>query len=698
MLEQLSERFAKILRPRSEAKGVGFSGDFFGPNGTENLIYFNGRGPGVSSGITTETAFAVSAYCYAAIDYLASNVSEAPLRVARLLDDGSHEFVDHPLNELLLEPSADYDMAETLYLTEASVQLYGKSLWIGDDDRLGRTARLMPLTGREFEARQSMDRIYGRFDVTTSRGISAFQPEDVVHFHLLNPYDRWNPLSPTDAALRWLNLGANVEGTVRRSMENGMFPSVVISPHQDWEPTDPEFDRFKSLLDQHYAGPANAGRPFVALGGSKVERVAFSLADMLPDEMLNRIEATVASAYGVAPVILGLLVGLENSPWSQMSEARRMTYEDTIAPIWQKRAAAVTRQLLRPIEPNLELVVMFDTSRITALADNQNAKIDAAQSATTWTLDERRVHAGQEPVGGEEGEWIEAIATFGADDLEEDEGELELEDDVELGGAAPVELKTADLYWYRNDFLSKAFEEAWKEVSEGELGKDARAWEVATQAEDFTRSYDEAIAALDATKGVNESAATLLGMLEPPRNFVARWVAAVTPLVRRTAKASVEILEVTGNNFGLNAYVEREALKLATRLTKTTREEIARLVGKALEEGQSVDALARSIRDSTKFSIERARLIARTETVTLRNGAQREAMSELQADSIGVGIVEKQWLSQRDANVRPEHQRLDGKGAEDRWIPVDDAFANGLQQPGEPNCRCTLIYRVRPAE
>ena len=52
-------------------------------------------------------------------------------------------------------------------------------------------------------------------------------------------------------------------------------------------------------------------------------------------------------------------------------------------------------------------------------------------------------------------------------------------------------------------------------------------------------------------------------------------------------------------------------------------------------------------------------------------------------------IVEKIWLSARDDRVRDEHVELDGT-----QIPVDQAFANGLTEPGEPNCRCTLLYTI----
>ena len=422
MLDTLRSRFARAIAPtngvapsvapRSETKGHGLSAgiSFFSPDGTANIFHFDGRGPSSGALITRETAFAVAALCYAAIQYRADNIAEAPLRVAQLMDDGTHEFIPHELDRVLTEPSSDYDMAETLYLTVASLDLYARALWVKDDDRMDRLGQLMPFGGNEFTVARSDDRIYGKFDVTTQNGTKTRTPDEVVHFKYLSPYDRYEGVSPTDLALRHLNLGSDVENSVRRLFLNGMFPSVVISPDRDWAPSDDELAMFKDLIEQYQTGPANMGKPFVALGGSKVERVSFSLKDLVPDAIMDRLEATVCMAFGVAPVILGALAGLKNSPWSQMEEARRYTYEDTIIPLWGRLERAITRQLLRPIDPDPSRIIKFDTTRIAALQEDQSQRISDAQDATTWTLDERRRYAGQDPVDGEDGDWIEAAS------------------------------------------------------------------------------------------------------------------------------------------------------------------------------------------------------------------------------------------------------------------------------------------------
>ncbi len=316
------------MSQEAKAAFLGTGIAFHGPTGTGKLIYSDGRENFDSPEVTRSTAFVVSAICYACIQWKADNIAEAPLRVARLLSDGSHEFVAHPLNELLQEPSEDYDMAETLWLTVASLEVFAKSLWVKDRNRVDQVGQLVPFNGQEYSVEADNGRIYGKYHLETSGPRKTRSPDEVVAFRYLSPYDRYDGVSPTDAAIRWLNLGSTVETSVRRLLLNGMFPSVVISPDKDWKPDKDEFDLFKQTITNYQTGPANSGKPFVALGGSKVTRVAFSLRDLLPDEIMDRVEASASMAYGIPPVVISALVGLKNSPWSQMREARRAAYDD----------------------------------------------------------------------------------------------------------------------------------------------------------------------------------------------------------------------------------------------------------------------------------------------------------------------------------------------------------------------------------
>jgi SPP1 gp7 family putative phage head morphogenesis protein len=169
--------------------------------------------------------------------------------------------------------------------------------------------------------------------------------------------------------------------------------------------------------------------------------------------------------------------------------------------------------------------------------------------------------------------------------------------------------------------------------------------------------------------------------------------AMVYPLVYATAERGVrQVVAKLRLTFdlvqeGLTGYAEREAAFLARVMGETTGRAVVDAVSKGLAEGDLIADLTRRLQDLPAFSPTRARTVARTETTRAWNGAQRDAMETYQASS--GRIVEKIWLSARDDRVRDEHVELDGT-----QIPVDQAFSNGLTEPGEPNCRCTLLYTI----
>jgi HK97 family phage portal protein len=638
--------------------------------------------------LSKETALSVAAMAYAATMYRAANVSQPPLRVYRRSPEGYELEEGHWVNALLETPHPDFDGGEIVWSLQASVDVYARALWLKEFAG-SRVVRLLPFTGNQFAVSPADGRIAGRFDIRTARGLMQKPREEVVYHRYLSPSSTVEGISPLDAAMGWLGLEQNVRGAITSMMRNGMFPSVVISPHQEWDPDDQEFNRFKDLIDQFHAGPANAGKPFVAMGGSKVTRAAFSLRDLLPDEVMDRIEATVSMCYGVPPVVLSALVGLKNSPWSQMEEARRYVYEDTIQPLQEAIARAATRQLLRPMDADLGLVLRFDRSEVRALQRDQDADVGTASAATHWTLDERRVYSGQEALGGERGEWVEAIDGMAATEP------------VEIDDGGGKFLSGDSWEWSRFDLMAKSVVGDLEEMATLGLDADRKAYSEAARSEEFASEWADAIDRLHGEKGSTDGlVATLLNTLTKGVDRVASWTTRSVPVVASVATLAVRDLagkvrrpfEVLSP--GLEDYARAHGAKLAKGLEKTTRTRLGIVLANGLADGVSVRDLAQRIDGATAFGKARATLIAQTESTAITNAAQRGSMSLYAERTMGQEIVEKAWLDARDSLVRPEHKALARLG----WIPVDDPYPNGRQEPGEPNCRCANKYRVRPVE
>ncbi len=121
-----------------------------------------------------------------------------------------------------------------------------------------------------------------------------------------------------------------------------------------------------------------------------------------------------------------------------------------------------------------------------------------------------------------------------------------------------------------------------------------------------------------------------------------------------------------------------------------TKEEIQALIDKAIEEGQSVQQLAKAIND--QFDVDsrmRSLRIARTElTDTINDGTLRTLVAE--------GYAQKEWRTVVDGRERESHALLNGEvvGIHEQFQVGDGhAMAPGDANlpPGERiNCRCAL--------
>lgn len=641
--------------------------------------------------LSRSTALVTSAYCWTAAQFRATRVGEAPLMVVRETDDGEEWLPAHRLAALLDQPRPDLEMGELLTRTQLYQDLTGAALWTVGQDLLRRPALLTPYSASEFTSEPAGPLIYGAYQVVNRAG--GWDPvprEGVVHFrNTTNPYSWRATVSLVDVALQQLDLGHTVNRIVHRFLERAMFPGAVISPDKDWHPTPAEWELWKEAVEEWFGGPANAGAPLSLPGGTTATKVAAALTDLLPSAVLDRVEATVGSVFGVPPVVLGWLTGLQNSPWSQMEQARRQTYEDTIEPLWRAYERTLSRSLLLPEERARGELVRFDTRRVRALAEDDERKArTAALMSIAWTVDELRVYTGQEPLadGDERGDEIPGMPSSSApppDGL--GTGDDGTGGDDEEGDDGKGTKDTRDLLWLLFDLEAKASERSWQRVLYTWL-QGLRA-KVASGAR---RILEPQKAAPAAGGSADDFQLWLDGLLKEERQ---RLEVLSYPLLYGTGERAVRKAAARlGISFdllepGLLRYASAESAFLADVMGEATGKMVADAVQAGLAAGETVAALVKRLEDLPAFDRTRAKMVARTETTRAWNGAQRRALSDFQRES--GKRIRKTWLSARDDRVRPEHEELDGTE-----LGVDEEFSNGLKEPGEPNCRCTLTYRV----
>lgn len=127
-------------------------------------------------------------------------------------------------------------------------------------------------------------------------------------------------------------------------------------------------------------------------------------------------------------------------------------------------------------------------------------------------------------------------------------------------------------------------------------------------------------------------------------------------------------------------------------ISKTTRDELRRIVGDGVSAGSSYGEIAKQIRevDPWVFSKARSKTIAVNEVGRAYGWAAHEPGRELSKDGY---VLEKKWASSDDDKVRPEHMQNEEAG----WIPFDEEFPGTGDQYApsfDINCRCTSGDKV----
>lgn len=178
-----------------------------------------------------------------------------------------------------------------------------------------------------------------------------------------------------------------------------------------------------------------------------------------------------------------------------------------------------------------------------------------------------------------------------------------------------------------------------------------------------------------------------------PDAWKARWHSAFETLLEEVmGEATSHSAEVLGNLLDLSEPRAKEVfddylIELSGEVTETTRQDVLDVIRKSHEEGISVSEASQRIQErSSEIGESRADLIARTELARASNKA-----SWLQALQSGV-VKTKKWQWTKDGKTRHEHRP--GSGVGDEEVPIEDEFSNGLQHPGEPNCRCSLSFSI----
>lgn len=315
--------------------------------------------------------YATSDDIYAVVNRLSDAAATIPFRV---LQDGE-EAVDSDLAALLRNPNAwfgGYDFWRRVY---SWVWLTGECFLVVErnnpyDGDLPN--RLWPLSGERMQVYPGTDRVVDHYEVVPPGGAQGsglrLEPEDVVPLTLWNPGDMLRGMSPLSS----LRMGLESERQAKSSnldiFRNGMMPDSLLTI------TGASAEQMKANREawqsQHSAEGRRHGMA-VLVGEAQVQRLQLSPEDAQFLELDRMTTGDVAKAYGVPPMMIGVL---EDATFSNYQTAWGAFYHHGVLPCVRMLAGKLSAHLSRQFGDGLS--VDMDLSEVVPLQADIKAQAD----------------------------------------------------------------------------------------------------------------------------------------------------------------------------------------------------------------------------------------------------------------------------------------------------------------------------------
>ena len=216
----------------------------------------------------------------------------------------------------------------------------------------------------------------------------------VFHMRLYHPANDHYGFSPLEAAATAIDLHNAAARWNKALLDNAARPSgALVYTARDGNLTGEQYERLKAELEQGFQGAANAGRPLLLEGGLDWKSMSLSPKDMDFIEARHAAAREIALALGVPPMLLGIP---GDNTFSNMAEATRSFWRQTVLPLVERTAAALSLWLAPGYGSTLRLVP--DIDRLAALAPERESLWASLEKTTFLTVDEKRALAGFPPL------------------------------------------------------------------------------------------------------------------------------------------------------------------------------------------------------------------------------------------------------------------------------------------------------------
>lgn len=667
------------------------------------------------------------------VDKIASDLSYIPGKLYRIGEDGERqEVTSHPFLDFMDQPNPLYEMTSSAIwrLQAIFLMLKGEGYFIIERYSDGTPAELWPVPTHWVQMTPYQGNPF--YQVRTTDGyMMNVSVDDMFVMRDLKPLDPYRRgLGQAEALADEVETDEYAAKFQKKFFYNDATPGIVISmPGAN----DDQQTRFLAKWDERLRGPNKSHRP-ITIGGPPGSPAAVTkLADNMKDmDMINGRTFTrdaVLEHFGVPREIMGIT---QNSNRATADAAQYIYAKNVLMPKLKNRQDAINRQLLPaygedlewefddiiPHDQEFEKAVALDGWNNGLLTKNEAREklgMEPAKNGDIYKMNfaDLFLDETEDPV---EVSSASANLQFAEGDPPLDEGRNQIEidptdltdqeEDKILQRAVEIKARRIKAAGRSLEQVRKTqerkFEQSMKRYFKDQadhIRKSLKGTKKAADSDvwDAIGITQEEFQALPKTEQQELTMKFVTGLLnwEEEENILK---SILTPLWAETYDKGTENVINTYRIPGINrpeltATARLRGGQRVTKVTKTTKEQIARIVTEGLETGKSHQELSDEIMNEMNTTSARARTIA-----------AQECNTSLQAGSFDMAkrcqFKTKTWHVTNINKARDTHRELNGK-----TIPFSEPFVTSkghkLMMPCDPdcnaaeetvNCHCFLTY------
>lgn len=249
----------------------------------------------------------------------------------------------------------------------------------------------------------------------------------IWHEKLFHPTNDVYGLPPIDPAARTIDVHNEAMAYSKAMLQNRATPSGAIAFDKDTPVTEETRAALKSMLEEAYSGPANAGRPLVLEGGMTWQQMGTNPTDLEFQDGKNAAARDIAFVVGVPPMLLGIP---GDNTYSNYREALMAFWRQSVMPATQRFCRGMMDFLRPRFDDAEDFVLSFDVDQIAALDLARSEVWTRVEQSSVLTINEKREALGYDA-------YSPAKSKGPADELYQPAGQLPLGYEPEENGLQP---------------------------------------------------------------------------------------------------------------------------------------------------------------------------------------------------------------------------------------------------------------------